>query len=266
MIWIYQLPNWLLCVLVLTAIVGAALVGQVATRRLATRFFHQALEDHNEAAGAFIGAFGVFYGITLGLIAVASWENYDKLDDLVEREAAALGALDRDVSVMPAALGDELRPMLREYVAYLVERGWPAHRAGLMPEEGERRIADIHRRLAAFEPATERESVLMREALGQFNAWIGLRNERLESLDTGLPPILWFIVMAGAVLNIAMLYLIRIEPFRTHLLFTGMLSSFIGLMIFLIAALDHPFRGEMSIPPDAFETLLAGLRRGAPLP
>ena len=42
---------------------------------------------------------------------------------------------------------------------------------------------------------------------------------------------------------------------RVHLIFGGALSLFLGLVIFLIAAMDNPFRGEVSIGPEAFQTV-----------
>ena len=45
-----------------------------------------------------------------------------------------------------------------------------------------------------------------------------------------------------------------------HALLGGSLALFLGVVIFMIAALDHPFRGEVSIEPDAiqqvYETLM----------
>jgi hypothetical protein len=43
--------------------------------------------------------------------------------------------------------------------------------------------------------------------------------------------------------------------FITHLMLGGMLSAYLGTMIFLIAAMDNPFRGEVSISPAVFETI-----------
>jgi hypothetical protein len=34
---------------------------------------------------------------------------------------------------------------------------------------------------------------------------------------------------------------------------TALLSSLLGLMIFLLAAMDHPFRGHLSVSSDAFQ-------------
>lgn len=258
MLWIYDLPNTLLCALILVLFVGASLAGQWFTRDLVRQFFSQALEDHNEAVGAFIGTYGVFYGITLGLIAVATWENFKDLEELVDREAAAVAALDNDVSALPDPLGDDLRVLLRDYVDDVIDRAWPEHRLGRIPADVEDHIDVFRRRLTSFEPKTERESILFVEALHQLNRALELRRERLSNLDTGLPPILWLVVLTGAVINVMLLYILHIEPLRTHLLLTGLVSTFVGLMIFLIAALDHPYLGGVGIDPGPFESLRQG--------
>jgi hypothetical protein len=38
-----------------------------------------------------------------------------------------------------------------------------------------------------------------------------------------------------------------------HIMLTALLSGFMGLVLYLIAAMDHPFRGQISVGPDAFE-------------
>ena len=127
------------------------------------------------------------------------------------------------------------------------------------PPEGLTRITAIHKRLSQFEPKTERESILFHEALDQFNLWFQQRSSRLANLDTCLPLILWWILIVGAVINMLILYAIRIEPFHAHLTLTGLVACFIGLMIFLIAAMDHPFQGELSIDPTTVRNVTLGL-------
>jgi hypothetical protein len=39
----------------------------------------------------------------------------------------------------------------------------------------------------------------------------------------------------------------------------GLLSLFLGTMMFLIAAMDNPLRGEVSVSPAAFELVYKGM-------
>lgn len=257
MLWLYNLPNWLLCLLILIVFTGGSLVGQMLTRPLIRHFATQALEDHNEAVGAVISAYGVFYGITLGLIAVATWDSYDAAEDLVVKEASSLAALDRDVAALPEPTGTELRHLLRNYLDFVIDRAWPEYRRGIVPVGGEPLIDAIERDLVRFEPKTERESVLFQAAITQFNDMLEHRGARVASIDNGLPIVLWWIVLVGAILNMIFLYILRIEPLRTHMLLIALVSTFISFMIFLIIALDHPFVGELSVDPTPFEKLRA---------
>ena len=47
------------------------------------------LFKHNDVVSFFFAALGVFYGLAMGLIAVATWENYTEIDGVVSTEAAA---------------------------------------------------------------------------------------------------------------------------------------------------------------------------------
>jgi hypothetical protein len=48
-----------------------------------------------------------------------------------------------------------------------------------------------------------------------------------------------------------------VTPRRTHVLLNTALASIIGLLIFLIAAMDHPYSGSARVKPEAFRTLVA---------
>lgn len=100
--------------------------------------------------------------------------------------------------------------------------------------------------------------MLFTEAIHQFNTMLEHRRDRLANIGNGLPPVLWGVVLVGTALNMALLYLLRIEPLRTHMLLIGLVSTVIGLMISLILALDHPFVGELSIDPEPFQALRIG--------
>ena len=98
------------------------------------------------------------------------------------------------------------------------------------------------------------DEALHAEALRQFNAFLEYRRMRLFSVNTAIPPVMWYVVILGAVINIAMVWLFDMK-FITHLLLGGLLAAYLGTMIFLIAAMDHPFRGEVSVTAEPFEAL-----------
>ena len=100
MYWVYDLPNWLFAALTVAVAVAIGLSGFYATRKWVRRV-HGDEHSHNDIVGFFLGAVGLFYGITLGLVAVGTWQTYSDVDTKVDQEASAVAALYRDVSSFP---------------------------------------------------------------------------------------------------------------------------------------------------------------------
>ena len=97
---IYDLPNWQVGVLFCGVSCVLSCVAVLASRPFVRRRLDPDPAS-NDMVSDFMSAFGVFYGLMLGLIAVETYENFSNVEDAVGREAAALGPLDCDVSILP---------------------------------------------------------------------------------------------------------------------------------------------------------------------
>ena len=82
---------------------------------------------------------------------------------------------------------------------------------------------------------------------------VELRRLRLHDKDAGLPVPLWAVVILGGILTVFLTYFLALERFKVHIVMTIVSGILVSLLIFMIVALDHPFRGEVSIGPDAFQ-------------
>jgi hypothetical protein len=116
----------------------------------------------------------------------------------------------------------------------------------------------FHEQLIRFEPKTPGQEILHAEALRQFNNYLEARRLRLFAVSTSIPGVMWAVVLIGALMNIALIWMFDMK-IGNHLFLGGMLSAFMGLMIFLIASLDNPFRGELSISSAPFQDILTHL-------
>ena len=135
MYWVYDLPNWLFAVLTVAVAVAIGLIGFCATRQW-VRQVHGEEISHNDIVGFFLGTIGLYYGITLGLVAVGTWQAYSDVDTKVDQEASSLAALYRGVSNFPEPKRSELQaefarihaPINRRRVAPAAARDRPAKR------------------------------------------------------------------------------------------------------------------------------------------
>ncbi len=82
------------------------------------------------------------------------------------------------------------------------------------------------------------------------------RRLRADAVNEGLPGPMWGVVLVSAILCILTCYIFYLEDWRMHAILVIMLTTFVALAIFLTVAMDHPLQGEVSVPPDDFQTLL----------
>ena len=255
--WIYNYP---------TAQVGALFgVTFVATtwgltlflRRYVHGWFHTERRA-NDMVGFILSSYSVFYGILVGLIAVAAYQNFGSVDDTMTKEASSLSALYRDLNGYPQPIRGRLQDGLRTYTRNEIDRGWPQMQQGIAPTEGTALLQEFIFDLLSFEPAATRDAIIHAETLRQLNDFMNLRRSRLNSATVGIPAVLWWVVSLGALIFVLLVAMLDME-IHVHMVLGGALALFLGLSIFLIAAMDNPFRGEVSVQPDATRQVYATL-------
>ncbi len=253
--WIYDIPNWLFALLCIGFMIAFAVSGLLLFRGVIfKRFMPQA---HNDVVSYFMSGMGAIYGITLGLIAVAAWESFNEIDEVVSNEASSLIALYNDVSNLPAPQSDSLKAQLRDYTTYTIEQAWPQQRLGKVPRGGTERLRHFYKTLLSREPATQVERIVLEEATGKLNDVFEFRQKRLEKVTDGLPAAVWYVILFGALLNLVITWFFGTDRFQVHVLMVTLYAALLGSLIFLVAAMDNPFRGEFSIGTDALEAVLA---------
>jgi hypothetical protein len=252
MYWFYDLPDWLSGILVGIVFVSVGSIGLVATRRR-VRKLHGVPHSHNEVVGFYLGAIAVFYGITLGLLAVSTWTTYSDVEAKVDQEAIALGGLYRSVSSYPEPVRSQLQQELRSYAREVIDVGWPEQRRGIVPYGGGIKLAVFQTDFLQYEPKSETQKIVHAEAYRQFNSLVERRRARLDSVTEALPGVMWAMVLIGALISIGVTWLFDTASFRMHFYLTSLLSALLGLIIFLVAVLDNPYRGTVSVGPEAIE-------------
>jgi hypothetical protein len=250
--WVYNLPTWLFALLTIAVTVAVGLAGFYSTRKWVRRI-HGEDHSHNDVVGFYLGAVCVFYGITLGLLAVATWQTFTDVETRVGQEAAAAGVLYRDVSAFPEPYRGELRADIRTYTRQVIDVAWPQQRQGIIPEAEGDTLSNFENHLIGFEPQTDGQKALYTEVYASFNRLADLRGRRLQSVREGLSGPLWAVVLIGAFLSIAVTWFFHMKSQAMHFWMTVMLAALLGLLIFLLGALDNPFRGEISVSSRPFE-------------
>ena len=255
--WMYEIPKWQLGACFGAVFVGGTWLGIIFISPF-LKVWLKGQAGINDLVGYALSAFGVFYGLLLGLLAVATYQNNSEVSATVAREASSLAALYRDVSAYPEPVRSELQGRLRDYTRYVVDKAWPLQRKGEVPLEGVRMMDEFQTALTKFEPTTKGQEIVHAETFRQYNDMIQLRRQRLQSIGTGIPGVMWFVVAVGAVVNTLIILCFRVR-LDVHLIGGGVLSFFVGMLIFLIVVMDHPFLGGFGVGPEPFELVFRTL-------
>jgi hypothetical protein len=246
---IYNNPTWLWATLVVTFFVGLSCLGLAAFHRMIGVELRKA---HNDLAGFTVAIISVTYAVLLAFIAIATWESYIRAEDIVQSEADFVGSIYRDTQGLPAEMGRDIRADLQDYIGIVIHQEWPIQRAGETPSEGWRPLHKLHSAIATMRPADLGESVIEAELLKTLNELYRARASRLSAAAGHIPDVVWWIILFGGAITTGYTYLFGFHSFGMHLVMTASVAASLALVVVLIMALDWPFRGEVSISPDAF--------------
>ena len=94
--------------------------------RIVRRFCKPMLfTGHTEFGEIFSSAIGVVFALILAFVAVAVWQNYEKVDDDVFREANFLHNIYRNLEAYPEPVRTQAKNLIHEYVQVVINDEWP---------------------------------------------------------------------------------------------------------------------------------------------
>jgi hypothetical protein len=249
---LFDLPLLIVGPAIIVVLCLFAVVGLWSVRRhLLPRLRVHSVDS--EFSGAMLQSVMVFYGLAVALIAVSVWQTYSDTSKVVTGEATALNAIYRDVTSYPEPIRTELQKELHDYTDQVINQAWPLQRRGKIPSAGIEHMSRFQSVLDKFEPATEGQKILHAETLGAYNLLIQARRLRLDAVGTGLPAVMWAVIVIGAFIGLSASFFFKVEDARLHGIEVLLLAVFIGLVIFMIFSLDRPFRGELGIRADPYQ-------------
>ena len=257
---LFDLPLWVTGLGTVGVLVSFGVGGTLLVRRCVLPRLRIRVED-SEFIGTMMQGVLVFYGLAVALIAVSVWQTYSDVSTTVSHEAIAVATLYRDVSSYPEPVRSGLQNDLREYVNQVIDEAWPLQRRGRVPSAGVEMMTDFQKVLTAYEPATEGQKLLHGETLHAYNRLIETRRLRLDSVQTGLPAVMWIVIVLGAVISLGSSFFFRVEDARLHALLVSLVATFMGLVIFMIFALDRPYRGDLGVSAEPYQLIHDQLMR-----
>ena len=93
-----------------------------------------------------------------------------------------------------------------------------------------------------------------KRAAALLDAMMVSREQRLAPITASILRVSWYVVFIGVFLMIVFLWMLHME-LLSQIILGGITAFFLGIMIFLIYAMDRPLQGAVSVPPDSFQSV-----------
>ena len=252
---IFQRPLPLLFLMVMGTFVGATLGGMLLfapfRARLNARF-----RRSSEQAAYFGTQIWLAYSLILSLTAVGAWSEYQAANEKVSREVAAMEVLQRRALLYPEPMRTEMDTLIRDYARTVADEEWPEQRTGKHPSAAKSRINKIMMLVGDFEPKSLPDQMVHAETLRELTTASEARRTRIHATSSSLPGVVWLVMLAGAGLAlVGATTFVPVDDRAAHVALVGIMAAFVGLVVFVTVALDHPFQGAVTPSAEGFRLI-----------
>lgn len=213
-------------------------------------------EGHNGSLSPFMTCVGLVYGALLGFTIVIAWEQFSSAATNVSNEASTLTTMYRQTVGMPAPEQADMRQLLRNYAKAVEGPGWQNAISDRSGTEGARdSLSDMYRVLGS-EQSRVASSPISQKFLDQLTTLASQRNQRILDSKPRIPGLLWTGLIFGGVVLLALGGFMRLGSLRGHFVLLSAVALLLGLLLFVVYWLDHPFGNQLGVTAEPFEQSL----------
>jgi hypothetical protein len=237
----------------ITIVGGAVLFATLGVLMVRKRTTSGALKHHHEVAGYMLSIVGTLYSVLLGLIVVDTQAKYTEAKSMTQKEADSCLDMFHLSYTMPMKPRRELHTELIDYLRVMNTDEWDSISNGVFNEHAAAPFRAIWWTLDDYEPVTNKQTEAYSKMLDVMQDLTDGRRYRLQRSRTGLPSVLWGVLIAGGVLTVLFTYLFEVEDARAHVTMTALVSLALSLNLLLIALFNNPYKGHLRISNYPFQ-------------
>ena len=239
----------ILCLVFVVASILITCTGLFLLKRVIS---YETLRANHEVTGIVFGSISLIYTLVLAFVIIAVWNDYEELNNTIEKEADKLSAILVHTEELPDSLARPIQNVVHEYAQLMVQNEWQT--------ESNKRISNVYlqrlrQTLYKFQPSKESEQKILDVIDEELSDAADLRRELLNHDHSHVPGLVWMILIAGTMITIICSYLFFVEPKHLHYLFIALLTCMIAMSLFLVYMLDHPFEGSTHVSSIPLEQL-----------
>lgn len=210
--------------------------------------------QHNSTLSPFMTVTGLVFGALLGFTVVVSWQQFSSAEANVAHEASTLTTMYRQTVAVAEPERTLLRQQLRNYATAATDKDWEVVDPNVRTDDARQAITQMYRILGSQSNASA--TPVGGELLGQLTVLANDRNQRVLDAQPRLPALMWCGLIFGSVLLVVLIGFMRLDQRVGHVILSSAVAILLGLLLYTIYWLDHPFGMQIGVTPEPFRLAL----------
>jgi hypothetical protein len=241
-------PLWIAAVVLLIPTTIFAMCGPVIVRRYVPL---ERLLENNKVAGFKFATVGTIYAVLLAFAIFVVWQRFNQADRDVAIEASAAETVFRLTQALDAEHGAAVRKATTNYLKEAVAKDWPAMSRETSSPDVTIALNEIYNAVTKYHTPDKFEALVVTEILRDVDRISEMRRERLVVADGIVPGIVWIVLVTGAFITMCFAFFFGSINLRAQIVMSGALAFLIFGGLLTVVGLDHPFSGNVKVPPNA---------------
>jgi hypothetical protein len=245
----------------LLIVVASAAAAAVASR-IVNRFVPIDVRRKSSDEGARVFTqLGTMFALLLAFVFSQVWAEHRTAAQAINGEVAALRGASALADALPNHAGRPVNLAIIAYARTVVGEEWRT--MATRRSSSDAALEDFRiviEQTARLDPVSRSDGAIQSQMLSQLALAKSYRETRIYQVGQGLEPALWFVLDVLAISLIALVLLAPTEGFG-HFLFASIFTATTVMVLVLVALLDFPFEGAVSLAPTDFVKLLADTSR-----
>lgn len=254
------LPTWEVAVTFVGISVSLVVASTFALRRT---IWYRQLADSTTFISVMYPMVGAIFGVVLAFTIVLSWQRFSQAEMHTASEVTLLSSLWRNSQAFECKDRIDIEKRLIAYARNVVAREWNSLAVeGKQDPDTTRSYEEIWRFYRAYVPSssyTERQ--FYESALQQLDEFGIQRRHRLLSATSEISGIVWIFLCVGGLATVCIPMIVWTKLETVQVSVNGLMAFIVAFSLWIVASLQYPYSGDVSVSKAPFETLIESFER-----
>lgn len=210
------------------------------------------LSTYHEVAGYLLSVVGTLYAVLLGFVVVDAMQHTQDLRVLCDQEASGLCNIYLSANGLPSDRKIIIQKLCDDYADSVISDEWIKMEHGKYSVNSFRLVWKLWKEITEYKPETEAQISLHQQLVQEICSMTQNRRTRLVSSKHAVNPLMWSVLIIGAIFTVLFTYFFGVEHLRAQVIMTVLVSLTLALNIFLVFVFGNPFSGDFAVKPDSF--------------